>query len=341
MNLPSTQSSDDGLRLAQELVQALSIATGYRSLLRQFAEFLQRKAGVTRIGFARMQRRHGGIILKRRGVELPQGMVSLDTNADTLAGLAAALQSLDQSIRKELSDGWTRLSSASTLWFVALLEDPATRVGTLVFMEAAASLSDNLASSQFFEFAIRQLQTEARWYRKLDKAQAMIYRDDLTHLYNTRYLDVALESELRRADRFSTQFCLLFIDLDSFKPINDQHGHLSGSSVLKQVADIIRDAVREVDIPIRYGGDEFVILLLGATTAKGLLVAERIRRLIEQREFHLEDGAGTARLTASIGVASFPEHGRDRATLLRIADETMYSSKRNGKNQVTTVSLSS
>lgn len=340
MTLSSQPSIDRVLRQAQELSQALSIATGYRSLLRQFAEALRQLVGIERIGFARIQKRQGQLILKKRGVKLPVEIASLDAETEILTSMADALQSLNQSVRKELADGWTRLSTPSAMWQVALLDDPSARAGTIVFIDATAMHGDPV-TSQVLDFAVRQLQIEARWYRKLDKAQAMIYRDDLTHLYNTRYLDVAIESELRRADRFSTQFCLLFIDLDSFKPINDQHGHLSGSSVLKQVADIIRDAVREVDIPIRYGGDEFVILLLGATTAKGLLVAERIRRLIEQREFYLEDGSGTARLTASIGVASFPEHGRDRATLLRIADETMYSSKRNGKNQVTTVALSS
>ena len=186
------------------------------------------------------------------------------------------------------------------------------------------------------EAIVKVLQNEARWLRKLDRTQALLYRDDLTGLFNSRYLEQALDAELRRAERFGNQFCLMFIDLDGFKPINDIHGHLSGSSVLRQVADVLREAVREVDVPIRYGGDEFVVVLLGATCAKGVLAAERVRRRIEAKEFQLE-GGGTARITASIGVAAYPEHGRDCKTLLKMADETMYDSKRAGKNRVSVV----
>jgi diguanylate cyclase (GGDEF)-like protein len=221
---------------------------------------------------------------------------------------------------------------------LALVEDPGSRDGTLVIWRPGKAKDlDQATAAALCDHAVRYVQNESRWHRKLDKTQALIYRDDLTGLYNMRYLEVVLESELRRAQRFPAQFCLLFIDLDGFKAVNDDHGHLSGSSVLKQVADVLRDAVREVDVPIRYGGDEFVVVLLGASPAKGYLAAERVRRRIEQKEFQVEDG-GTARLTCSIGVAAYPEHGKDRETLLKVADETMYNSKRTGKNRVTIVS---
>lgn len=337
MTHPPTLTPELALRHVQELLQAFPAATGYRSMLRRFAEAMQRIIGVKRIGFARVSGRGTKLTLKKRGVKLAAELTALDADEGLLVALAAAVRSMGEGASAELRDGWTSLSTPVGDFAVALVDDPSFRDGTLTFWESTRVPAEPLAR-QLLELVVRQLQNEARWYRKLDKTQAMLYRDDLTHLYNTRYFELAVDSELRRAERFATQFCLLFIDLDGFKPINDQHGHMSGSSVLKQVADVLRDAVREVDIPIRYGGDEFVIVLLGATSAKGLLVAERIRRLIEQKEFRLEDGSGTARVTASIGVAAYPEHGRDRATLLRMADETMYNSKRNGKNQVTIVS---
>lgn len=336
---PPTLTAEFALRQVQELVQAFPSATGYRSMLRRFAEGLQRIAGVKNLGFARLSGRGTKLMLKKRGVKLPDELVAMDQDEATLFALAAALRAMGDGVSVELRDGITTLTTELGSFVVALFDDPAYRDGTIVFWNANEANTHGLMG-QLVEICVRQTQHEARWYRKLDKTQAMLYRDDLTHLFNMRYLELALDNELRRAERFASQFCLLFIDLDGFKPINDRHGHLSGSGVLKQVADILREAVREVDIPIRYGGDEFVIVLLGASSSKGLLVAERIRRLIEQREFRVEDGTGTARLTASIGVAAYPEHGRDRVTLLRMADETMYSSKRNGKNQVTMVARS-
>ena len=335
--LPPTLTPESALRNAHELLQAFSSATGYRSMLRRLAEVLQRVNGITKIGFARLSGRGSKLTLKKRGIKLPPDLSALDLDEPVLAALAEALRVVGQGGNFEFREGCTTLTTTVGSFVIAMFDDPVGRDGTIAFWPSHLASSEGL-QSQLIELVVRQAQNEACWYRKLDKTQAMLYRDDLTNLYNTRYLELAVDAELRRSERFVTQFCLLFIDLDGFKPINDQHGHLSGSGVLKQVADILRETVREVDIPIRYGGDEFVIVLLGATSSKGLLVAERIRRRIEHREFRVEEGRKTAHLTASIGVAAYPEHGRDRETLLRMADETMYSSKRSGKNRVTIVS---
>ncbi len=183
---------------------------------------------------------------------------------------------------------------------------------------------------------VSQIQRESTWYQKLENTQSQLYIDELTELYNFRYFEIALDNELRRAGRFDINFCILFIDLDDFKPINDTHGHLSGSSVLCQVAEEIREAIREVDIPIRFGGDEFVVVLLGASASKGQLVAERIRKRIANRNFRMEDGK-TDHVTASIGVAAYPEHAKSRDDLLKLADTMMYKCKKTGKNRVTVV----
>lgn len=318
------------LRSLQSQIEGLARAPGPKTLLRRFAECLKANYGVTKFEAARLIGKGAKLHLTRRGVRI-EGLDAFDDTA--LEALATAFQQ-GQAALAELRDGHGRLQIAQHHLNLAWIHDPRSRQGTLVFWEAPSAHSPVVETR--VEALVRALQRESRWLRKLDKTQAMLYRDDLTGLFNTRYLELALDNELRRAERFGGQFCLLFIDLDGFKPINDQHGHLAGSEVLRQVADVLREAVREVDLAIRYGGDEFVIVLLGASCAKGLLAAERVRRLVEAKEFQIE-GSKSARLTASIGVAAYPEHGQERSVLLKMADDTMYDSKKAGKNRVTVV----
>ena len=179
---------------------------------------------------------------------------------------------------------------------------------------------------------VRLLQHESLWFGKLDKTQALLYLDDLTGLFNYRYLDIALESELQRAGRYHQNFCLLFIDLDNFKSVNDHYGHMAGSQVLRQTGGVLQEELREVDTIIRYGGDEYVVILLGADSDLGVLVAERIRQRISKHPFDADKNQIS--LSCSIGVACYPEHGKNKESLLKIADETMYLSKKKGKNKV-------
>ncbi|MCX6108235.1 MAG: GGDEF domain-containing protein [Proteobacteria bacterium] len=320
----------------QDTAQTLLGAPGPKALLRRFGEAMQRMFVVDRFDCLRLSGAGAKLVLKRRAVKVPNADLLSD---DLVQQLTAALGGAAQP-RAVWGPGCSRMEVAGQQLYVALIDDPRARSGTLVAWSEPAQDVVAPASTQRLRDAqreqlVRVMQNEARWLRKLDRTQARLYRDDLTGLYNYRYLEIALEHELRRAERFQNNFCLLFLDLDGFKPINDQHGHLSGSGVLKQVAEVLREVLREVDIPIRYGGDEFVVLLLGASCAKGVLAAERVRRRIEETAF-VVDG-GRTHLTASIGVAAYPEHARDMGSLLKLADETMYSSKRNGKNRVTVV----
>lgn len=330
-------------------INTLMQATGsFKELLRRFAEIMTRFFEAPEVSVARLSGLGPRLTLKPRGIKPPPG-VSLWSD-HLLAPLAEALRPMSnpggQSAKGAdldvFREGYSTIATSQGDMAIALLDDPGYRDGTLLVFRPQLNFRDEFGlSGEFFRHAVldqltRTLQSQARWYRKLEQTEAMLRQDDLTGLYNMRYLEVALDNELLRAQRFGSTFCLLFIDLDGFKSVNDQHGHASGSMVLKEVAQVLRDAVREVDSPIRYGGDEFVVVLLGASSAKGLLVAERIRRHIEQKEFRLEDGH-VLHLTASIGVAAYPEHARDRESLLRMADETMYHSKKKGKNQVTMV----
>jgi|GEM_PF-1117244 len=180
----------------------------------------------------------------------------------------------------------------------------------------------------------RQVQHMIAHSLQMESARSQAFRDDLTGLYNSRYLDEFLEREIRRASRFGSKFCVFFIDLDNLKAVNDTHGHLSGTALLKQSADLLKEELREVDSIVRYGGDEFVVILLGADSTTGGVVAERLRRTIASTPFKLDSGENIF-ITCSIGVAAFPEHANTRVQLLKIADDCMYKGKRAGKNRVT------
>jgi diguanylate cyclase (GGDEF)-like protein len=158
-------------------------------------------------------------------------------------------------------------------------------------------------------------------------AREMIYTDDLTGLFNHRYLHMALEKEISRASRYDLKFSVIFIDLDHFKEINDTHGHLAGSKTLSEVAEILRNSVREVDTLFRYGGDEFTGLLVETDSEGAKIAAERMRSSIEAATFLKEEGIN-ARITATIGYATYPDHTSDKFDLIDMADHAMYNGKK-------------
>jgi len=161
------------------------------------------------------------------------------------------------------------------------------------------------------------------------RVEDLAYLDDLTRLYNARYLDEALERELHGKGPFS----LLFLDLDHFKSVNDTHGHLVGSKLLVEAARVVKSCTRDQDVVARWGGDEYVVLLRETDSGGALKVAERIRRTVESHSFLAREGYGLG-VTVCIGVASHPEHGVDRRTLLDLADRAMYRGKRTSRNVV-------
>lgn len=179
---------------------------------------------------------------------------------------------------------------------------------------------------------IKRFAHEWGWHRRLGNAEEMLLVDELTGLYNMRYLDRAIDHELLRSQRFNAPFSILFIDLDNFKKVNDVHGHLVGSELLKAAGLSIKDAVREVDSVIRYGGDEFVAILIGANASMAMNVAERVRTFISRTTIKVD--TLFVSVTASIGIASYPTHGSTRDSLLAAADASMYNIKNTGKNAV-------
>jgi diguanylate cyclase (GGDEF)-like protein len=172
---------------------------------------------------------------------------------------------------------------------------------------------------------------------RFHRAKERAFVDDVTEVYNARYLLQATEHEIQRAERYGKQLCVLFLDLDRFKKVNDQYGHLIGSRVLRRLSEVLQDCIRQVDTLARYGGDEFTILLEDTPHDGGLAVAERIRRTVAETIF--EGGRGVPiRLTISIGVATYPEHSEERDGLLDLADKAMYRAKSLGRDTVCSAS---
>jgi diguanylate cyclase (GGDEF)-like protein len=165
---------------------------------------------------------------------------------------------------------------------------------------------------------------------RLSRAEIDAITDALTGLYNHRYLHERLAEELHRAHETGRPLTVLFCDLDHFKGFNDANGHRAGDRVLREVAHIIEQAVRNIDIAGRYGGEEFVVILVETGREAALTVAERIRERIHAAGF----AAHGTPLTVSIGVAGFPDDADRREELLDKSDWAMYLAKRRGRDQV-------
>jgi diguanylate cyclase (GGDEF)-like protein len=168
---------------------------------------------------------------------------------------------------------------------------------------------------------------------RIQRAEALSVTDDLTHLYNSRYLNLVLRRETKRASRSGRPLSLLFIDLDGFKAVNDTHGHLFGSRALVEAAAVIRSSARETDVVSRFGGDEFAIVLPDTGAEGAYAVGARVRDKIAAHKFLAADGLDI-HLTGSVGVATLPDVAASAEELVQAADKAMYQVKESGKNGI-------
>ncbi len=166
------------------------------------------------------------------------------------------------------------------------------------------------------------------------KMETMATTDGLTGLTNHRTFQTRFEDLLQRAQRHGHKVALLLCDVDHFKKVNDNYGHPIGDEVLRRVAKVLQEVPRKIDIPCRYGGEEFAVLLDNVDVAQAKAVADRIR--IEISKVVVDTDKGPLSVTESVGVAAFPDDGRDRATLIERADLALYHAKHTGRNRVIT-----
>lgn len=199
----------------------------------------------------------------------------------------------------------------------------------------------NVENEQFFRERFLPLLTILGDYvaiavdnvRNLQRLQARTFIDEVTGFYNTRYLIVKLDRFIDDIRDAGGKFSVVFLDLDDFKAVVDTHGHLRGSKILAEVAWVIHSVLGPDDSLVRYGGDEFVILLPHRSQPEALKLTRELRQAINQTRFLQKEGLEIA-LTASYGIATLPEDAQDRETLLLIADQAMFYSKGRGKDRI-------
>lgn len=164
----------------------------------------------------------------------------------------------------------------------------------------------------------------------IERVKQLAYLDGLTGIFNRRFFELRIMEEIERARRYDTGMAVIMTDIDQFKRLNDEFGHLLGDEVLRQVSSIFHQQVRKIDVVCRYGGEEFALLLTQTTADQAMAVAEKLRRMVEMWQF-----PGVPRtITISAGVAAFPVHGRTRDDIVRAADSGLYAAKQNGRNRV-------
>ena len=169
--------------------------------------------------------------------------------------------------------------------------------------------------------------------RLFQETQRMSITDGLTGLYNTRYLYRQLELEIARSNRYEYTFSVILFDIDNFKKLNDTYGHQAGDDVLHELAGILREVSRETDIVVRYGGEEFIVILPNTHEADAINLADRTRIAVEGNVF-LPARAGGTQVTLSGGIASYPQNAADARSLLNAADSALYHAKSSGKNRI-------
>ena len=167
-----------------------------------------------------------------------------------------------------------------------------------------------------------------------ERLQELAITDGLTELYNYRYFKEHLYKELRRSERTNSNVSVIMLDIDFFKNYNDTYGHLAGDKVLKDIAYLLKNNIRSIDIAARYGGEEFSLILIETTKKSARFVAEKLKDIVEQHQFRYENTQPNGKLTISMGVATFPEDGTTPEKVVHQADQRLYKAKALGRNRV-------
>lgn len=184
-------------------------------------------------------------------------------------------------------------------------------------------------------YSIIRINREVKKYDELHKKEFKLARTDkLTGLANRHYFDQKLSEELEYADASGSPLNILLFDLDNFKKFNDSYGHIWGDKLLTLFSDIIKQSIRKTDIPVRYGGEEFLILIRDLDIHIAKSVAERIRRQLEKQRIYVGSEEHRQKVTVSCGIAQYPKHSSQIKEVIDLADKALYHAKESGKNLV-------
>jgi diguanylate cyclase (GGDEF)-like protein len=219
------------------------------------------------------------------------------------------------------------LAAIASLAYIFAISSPA---GEPLAREVIAKVGINLTALVLLAYVAMVIAREQR--RSRDAAIRLSTIDPLTGLFNRTFFFAAVDREIARSARSNRGFCLLMMDLDELKAINDRHGHFFGDRVLGGVGEVIRSGVRMIDTAARYGGDEFVVLLPETDPTGAYVLAEKVR--IGVTDLHIPVSGSPIHASISVGVVNYPDDGRTSDELLISADQAMYASKRAGKNRV-------
>ncbi len=235
----------------------------------------------------------------------------------------------------EVPDGIYRDGDLEDYPYVQTIAFPLAKIengpGALV-LEAERALKIKDVDMNIFEMISLSLGAALNRFSLYERLNNYASIDTLTRLYNLRALKQRFEEELSRAQRYQTNLAILFLDLDKFKRVNDTHGHLMGDYVLRETARLIKESVRTADIVGRYGGEEFVVIMINTDAESCRPSADRIASAIREFNFEMNDVQLNSKI--SIGVSEFPSDGTEMEDLIQAADAAMYTAKRNGGDQV-------
>ena len=331
---------DENLELKQQIQlfqvsQSIANCQDQERLCKLILDSLAKEMGVTRgLGFFLDEK--GDLVLKEfrgftgaMGKKLGQLAMSRFDRKEGQEGSFFLLNKVHLPAGDPEFGALTDMKEAMTLF----IRSKTTLLGAvMLFNEPERTLPGNI-SLRNIHFLLDQASLALENAVRYAQAKNLVNIDDLTGLYNYRYLDLTLGREIKRAERYGAHVAVLFMDLDNFKGVNDAHGHLVGSRLLGEVGSLLKQSVREEDTVIRYGGDEYTLILVETDVTGAAIVAERIRRSIEEHRFLAAEGYDI-RLTASIGCACYPDDATTRGELLDLADQAMYRGKSAGKNTV-------
>ncbi len=213
------------------------------------------------------------------------------------------------------------------------LEDRGDEIGAV--MRSFSQMLDVLkARTEEVNFISAKLEEANHEMAKMNqKLREMSYKDDLTGIYNRRYFNLALEEEIRRAERYRHTFSLVILDIDHFKLINDEHGHASGDKVLADIGRILKEDSRSSDVVCRFGGEEFAVILPETDVDNGRFFAEKMLQSVRRHDFVL-DSELTVKVTTSAGVSMYPSGGDNFEDLVNTADKALYRAKSEGRDRV-------